>query len=346
LREIEKQGLAPLKFNVLTDSLDRHFDGVLAWRVFVHFTKQDAARALNKIYELLMPGGILIFNVMNKADKNNLDSAWVDYPGAYHMGVERFFQYYSKQSILRILKNAGFELIFCEAEGGDNGRRWFNIVAKKPLGVNPALVEYVETEIFPRYAALAGHSIDHILQVITRSLYFANQVNQKTPATINLDMAYIIAAYHDLGREIDNETHEKISAELLLKDEKIASFFTPDQLKLMAEAVADHRASLAREPRSIYGRIVSTADRNTDHLAMLKRCFEYHCELRPNASYDEVVEEARGILRKKYGGTSGYAAKKVYFPDPDFETCLFEIERLTADPVLFRAALETIISKR
>ena len=36
-----------------------------------------------------------------------------------------------------------------------------------------------------------------------------------------------------------------------------------EEIKTMAEAVGNHRASKGSEPRSVYGKIVSFADRNT-----------------------------------------------------------------------------------
>lgn len=78
---------------------------------------------------------------------------------------------------------------------------------------------------------------------------------------INYDMVYVIAAYHDLGHHIDADNHEKVSAELLLEDNQLKEFFTIEQTQTMADAVYDHRASLEGEPRSIYGKIVSSADR-------------------------------------------------------------------------------------
>lgn len=43
----------------------------------------------------------------------------------------------------------------------------------------------------------------------------------------------------------------------------------------MSEAIEDHRASLEYIPRSIYGKIISSADRNTSIEDILKRTYEY-----------------------------------------------------------------------
>ena len=74
-------------------------------------------------------------------------------------------------------------------------------------------------------------------------------------------MVYTIASYHDIGHHIDSKTHEIISADIMSKDNNLANFFTPEELITIKEAIEDHRASAKDDPRSIYGRIVSSADR-------------------------------------------------------------------------------------
>ena len=135
------------------------------------------------------------------------------------------------------------------------------------MQINKKLQDYIENNIFPSYKKNdLGHNLDHVKYVIERSLKFASKVTN-----INYDMVYTIAAYHDIGHYIDAKNHEKISAEMLLADKNLRTFFSEDEIKIMSEAVYDHRASLEGEPRSIYGKIVSSADRNTLVDVPLKR---------------------------------------------------------------------------
>ena len=106
------------------------------------------------------------------------------------------------------------------------------------------------------------------------------------------------------------------------------------EIKIMAEAVEDHRASLGREPRSVYGKIVSSADRNPNLESMLARAYDYNRLLHPEYTEAEMIEDVRKVLRKKYTPT-GYAAKAMYFDDPDFEHLLVEVERITRSPEEF-----------
>ena len=78
-----------IKFNVLEDDFKDKYSAVLAWRVFVHFTKEDLDITLNKVYRALENGGIFIFNIMNRETKA-CDEEWVDFPNEYHMDAERY----------------------------------------------------------------------------------------------------------------------------------------------------------------------------------------------------------------------------------------------------------------
>ncbi len=206
--------------------------------------------------------------------------------------------------------------------------------------IKPEIIEYIETEILPQYNGIGGHTDEHIRQVIERSLNFHKQAPE-----LNIDMVYIIAAYHDLGRLIDNKTHHLESAKLLRKDKFIKDHFTDEEIETMAEAIEDHRASLGREPRSAYGKLVSSADRNTDIEDMLSRPYDYQKHLNPEMSEDELIETARTHLRKKYS-PDGYAAKTMYFDNPDFKAVLIKIEEITRDPQEFAKIMREHNAKR
>ena len=206
--------------------------------------------------------------------------------------------------------------------------------------VSTEIKKYIETEILPQYNGIGGHTDKHIQQVITRSMRFMEQAPE-----VNADMVYIIAAYHDLGRLVDNETHNIESAKMLRKDKFLKKRFSAEEIETMAEAVEDHRASLGRDPRSIYGKIVSSADRNTNVKVMLSRIFDYTKHLHPEMTEDEVIEESRIHLREKYS-PDGYAAKTMYFEDPNFSGALVEVERITRTPKGFAKVMREHNEKR
>ena len=122
---------------------------------------------------------------------------------------------------------------------------------------------------------------------------------------------------------------------MLLADNNLKQFFTEEQINIMAEAVYDHRASMKDEPRSIYGKIVSSADRNIILDVPLKRTYSYTVAHNPSFSLEEVIEEARRHLLNKFG-RKGYATEKMYFEDLDYKKFLEDITELAEDKDLFK----------
>lgn len=80
--------------------------------------------------------------------------------------------------------------------------------------VSQEIIEYVEREIIPRYAAFdKAHQEDHVRMVIGQSLRLAGHL----PA-LNPDMVYVIAAFHDLGLVNGRENHHHDSRTILEAD--------------------------------------------------------------------------------------------------------------------------------
>lgn len=192
------------------------------------------------------------------------------------------------------------------------------------MKINNELKEYIENNIFPVYSKNdQGHNLDHIKYVINRSIRFANTVPD-----INYNIVYTVAAYHDIGHHIDPKKHEIISAQMMYNDAKLKEFFSDEERIVIKEAIEDHRASSDHEPRSIYGKIVSTADRNNTVEACLRRSYTYGKRLEPNSTDEELYERAHKHLNLKFG-ENGYA--KFYFKDEEYEKFLSEIRALLAD---------------
>ena len=195
------------------------------------------------------------------------------------------------------------------------------------METNKKLKEYIENNIFPEYKKNdLGHNLEHIKYVIDRSFKFASRVDN-----VNYDMVYTIAAYHDIGHHIDAKNHEKVSADILRKDKELKKYFNEEEIKIMAEAVEDHRASKSKEklkPRSVYGEIVSSADRNISIQDCLSRTYTYGKNLNPLASDEELFERAYDALNRKFG-KEGYA--KFYFKDKKYANFLKEIRALLAN---------------
>lgn len=157
------------------------------------------------------------------------------------------------------------------------------------------LHEYIEQQILPRYAAFdKGHQRDHAQSVIQESLVLAKEHGA------DLDMAYTIAAYHDLGLEVNRELHHIHSGEILMADTMLPQFFTDEQREIMREAVEDHRASSKHAPRTIYGAIVAEADRHIDPETILRRTLQFGMKQNPNADFEWHFDRAYEHMLEKY----------------------------------------------
>ena len=154
---------------------------------------------------------------------------------------------------------------------------------------------YIQQEILPQYDAFdGGHKRDHAETVIAESLKLARAYEADET------MAFVIAAYHDLGLKFDREKHHIHSGEILMADENLRKWFTQEQLLTMRDAVEDHRASGKNPPRTIYGAIVAEADRQIDPLTVIQRTMAYSQKLYPDGDFDTLYQRSLEHLHEKY----------------------------------------------
>ena len=147
--------------------------------------------------------------------------------------------------------------------------------------VNLDLMTFIESQILPRYQAFdAAHRSEHVLHVIKESLALAKRLGA------DVDMCYTIAAYHDLGLEGPRAVHHITSGKILLADKRLSKWFSPAQIKIMKEAVEDHRASAAKAPRSMYGKIVAEADRELEAETVMRRTIQYGLDNYPELDHE------------------------------------------------------------
>ena len=160
---------------------------------------------------------------------------------------------------------------------------------------NAALKAYIEEHILPQYDGFdGGHKRDHAETVIRESLKLARAYEADET------MAYVIAAYHDLGLKFDREKHHIHSGEILMADEHLRQWFTDEQRVTMRDAVEDHRASGKNPPRTIYGAIVAEADRQIDPLTVIQRTMAYSLKLLPDADFETLYQRSLDHLHEKY----------------------------------------------
>lgn len=196
------------------------------------------------------------------------------------------------------------------------------------------LMEFVEKNILPRYAAFdKAHNLTHINRVISRSLELASKIGA------DADMAYAIAAYHDLGLEGPRAVHHLTSGKILAADQRLLKWFTKEQLKIMKEAVEDHRASTSHTPRSLYGKIVAEADRDLEPSIVFRRTIEYGIDHYPEKNKEEQWQRFLSHMDNKYS-SHGYIC--LWLPNSPNEQNLKRIRELISNPQLLREEFDRI----
>ncbi len=204
---------------------------------------------------------------------------------------------------------------------------------------NPSLdlVEFIETQILPQYAQFdKGHNMEHATRVIRRSLELARKIGA------DLDMAYAIAAYHDLGLSGPRAIHHLTSGKMLMQDARLKRWFTADQLKVMKEAVEDHRASASRVPRSIYGKIVAEADRDIEPETVIRRTIQFGLANYPQLDAEGHWRRFMQHMDEKYS-VNGYI--RLWIQGSENERRLNELRQLIAQPQKMRAVFDRIFKE-
>lgn len=208
--------------------------------------------------------------------------------------------------------------------------------------ITPELQQYVEQEILPRYEHHdAAHRRDHAETVINQSLVIARQLNAHGDS-LDEDMVYAIAAYHDTGLCEGRERHHEASARIIRQDKELLRWFSEEQIEIMADAAEDHRASAKHAPRTIYGRIVAEADRVIVPETIIMRTIQYGLDHYPALDREAHYERTVQHLREKYGD-GGYL--QLWFPDSPNAARLQQLRQIINDPTQLRDVFDTLFDK-
>lgn len=201
------------------------------------------------------------------------------------------------------------------------------------------LREYIETNIFPLYNNnYIGDRIDRISYVLERS----KDIIEENNLLIDNDILYTAISYHDIRKNSDEKNHEFISAEIMFNDEFLKNYFSIEQRRVIKEAIEDQRANAENEPRNIYGKILSSASRNSSIEQCFKRSYIYGKNKNSHLSDDEIFENAYKVLLNKFG-ENGYA--KFFFKDSKYEKFLIDIRKMLLDKNRFIKAQKEYINE-
>ncbi|MBQ6571371.1 MAG: HD domain-containing protein [Alistipes sp.] len=199
------------------------------------------------------------------------------------------------------------------------------------------LRRYIEQEILPLYDSFdRGHRRDHAHQVIERSAQIAEAFE------VDAEMVYAIAAYHDTGLRFGRENHHSDSARIILADKELQRWFTTEQIETIAQAAEDHRASAARAPRTIYGRIVAEADRLIIPELIIRRTVQYSLANFPALDREGHWLRSQEHLHEKYD-EGGYL--RLWIEGSDNAERLKRLREIIADKEQLREIFDKIFDE-
>lgn len=197
--------------------------------------------------------------------------------------------------------------------------------------VNKELLKYIKENILPEYDKNdKGHGILHILEVIRRSFELKESLKLDH---LDDNMIFTIAACHDNGKYIDHKTHEKIAAERFYNNIAFKKFFTDEQRKIIKEAIEDHRSSFEDVPRSDYGKLISSADRNSTIDIVFIRSFFVGQDRTPDLTMDDFLDYTLNRLRKRYSEEN---SENMFFEDDVYAKFLVDMRKLLKDEKAFK----------
>lgn len=200
--------------------------------------------------------------------------------------------------------------------------------------MNPELVQYIESEVIPRYAAFdKAHREDHARAVIERALAMGKNYE------INEDLLYTAAACHDLGLAVDRKTHHLESGKIIRADERLRQWFSPEEIETIAQAAEDHRASATTPPRSIYGSLVAEADRMIVPETIIRRTVQFGLSHYPELDKEGHWQRTLEHLHEKYA-EGGYL--HLLIPGSPNEEPLARLRTIIKDEAGLRILFEQI----
>jgi uncharacterized protein len=127
-----------------------------------------------------------------------------------------------------------------------------------------------------------------------------------------------------------------------MADARLKRWFSADQLKMMKEAVEDHRASASRTPRSIYGKVVAEADRDIEPETVIRRTIQYGLANYPQLDHEGHWKRFMQHMDEKYS-VNGYI--RLWIQGSENERKLNELRQLIAEPAKMRPVFDRIFAE-
>ena len=171
--------------------------------------------------------------------------------------------------------------------------------------IRKELLNYIKADIKSMYKGFdKAHNISHFNFVTNNCIEYGKELISKG-YDLNLEIAYIVGALHDIGLINGRENHALKSGAFVRTNSKLKEFYDDETIEVIAQAVEDHSSHLEYEPRSIYGKIVSDADRNNSLYLVFSRPVKYGLKNEPHVDRETQIENVYEFVNNKFG-RNGY----------------------------------------
>lgn len=199
--------------------------------------------------------------------------------------------------------------------------------------------DFIDGEIKPLYKTFdKAHNLSHFRFVANNCVMYAKELASRGEK-VDLELAYVVGALHDIGISRGREGHAKSSAAMVFENKTLSKLFDEKTIRIIAEAVEDHSSHLSYSPRSVYGKIVADADRNNSVYLVFSRPIKFGIRNEKWRTREEQIERVYEFVQEKFG-RNGYVKyhldidattkeqKKVWALLDDKEKCLSYIAGL------------------
>ena len=129
------------------------------------------------------------------------------------------------------------------------------------------------------------------------------------------------------------------SGRILKNDSRLKQWFSQEQIRIMSEAVEDHRASASHAPRSLYGKIVAEADRDLNPEVVITRTIQFGLDNYPDKDKEEQWKRFCQHMQSKYS-RNGYI--KLWIHGSENEENLSKLRQLIEHPEELKKVFDRI----
>ena len=165
--------------------------------------------------------------------------------------------------------------------------------------------KYIDEKVKPKYKNFdKAHNTSHFTFVTNNCVEYGKEMIKKG-YDVDLEIAYVVGALHDIGIEKGREGHALSSGKMVREDKGLKELFDEKTIEIIAQAVEDHSSHLEYEPRSIYGKIVADADRNNSMYLVFSRPVKFGLKNEKEYNREEQIDRAYKFVLKKFG-RNGY----------------------------------------